>query len=155
MARSIDGYVATGREGRRSADRDAGKHPATHRMVEKPATPTGRERYAQRKRLSEAPNGRIGEIPGFRRFGGAGQGAGGMGPSLSGAEHQTVATASGSMSAPGSADGMGPKSPASAGLPDLPNPSVSPAGHCALPVFRPSSPSPHRVRPVRPFTFLS
>ena len=40
-----------------------------HRMVEKPASPTGRERYAQRKRLSEAPNGRIREVLGFRRSG--------------------------------------------------------------------------------------
>ena len=68
-ARGIDGYVATGREGKRSAERDAGRHPATHCMVEKPATPTGRKRYAQRKRLSEAPNGRIKEVLGFRRSG--------------------------------------------------------------------------------------
>ena len=68
-ARGIDGYVATGREGRRSAGRDAGRHPATHRMIEKLATPAGRERYAQRKWLSEAPNGWIKEILGFRRFG--------------------------------------------------------------------------------------
>ena len=68
-ARGIDGYVAMGREGKRSADRAAGRHPATHRMVEKPATPAGRERYAQRKWLSEAPNGWIKEVLGFRRFG--------------------------------------------------------------------------------------
>ena len=68
-ARGIDGYVATGREGRRSANRDAGRHPATRRMVEKLATPAGRKRYAQRKWLSEAPNGWIKEVLGFRRFG--------------------------------------------------------------------------------------
>ncbi len=76
-ARGIDGYVAPGREGKRVADKDAKRHPATHRMVEKLATPTGRERYAQRKWLSEAPNGWInacprmvlsGEVLGFRRF---------------------------------------------------------------------------------------
>ena len=67
-ARGIDGYVATGREGKRSAARDAGRHPATRRMVEKLATPEGRKRYAQRKWLSEAPNGRIKEVLGFRRF---------------------------------------------------------------------------------------
>ena len=67
-ARGIDGYVATGREGKRSAARDAGRHPATHRMVEKLATPEGRKRYAQRKWLSEAPNGWIKEVLGFRRF---------------------------------------------------------------------------------------
>ena len=60
-ARGIDGYVATGG--------DAGKHPATHRMAEKPAAPTGRERYAQRERLSEAPSGRTGEALGFPRSG--------------------------------------------------------------------------------------
>ena len=67
-ARGIDGYVALGREGKRVADKDAKRHPATHRMVEKLATPTGRERYAQRKWLSEAPNGWIKEVLGFRRF---------------------------------------------------------------------------------------
>ena len=76
-ARGIDGYVAPGREGKRVADKDAKRHPATRRMVEKLATPTGRERYAQRKWLSEAPNGWIkacprmvlsGEVLGFRRF---------------------------------------------------------------------------------------
>ena len=50
-----DGYVATGRGGGRSADGDAGRHPATHRMVEKPATATGRERYAQRKHCPRRP----------------------------------------------------------------------------------------------------
>ena len=53
----IDGYVAPGREGKKVANKDAKTHPATHRMVEKLATPTGRERYAQRKWLSETPNG--------------------------------------------------------------------------------------------------
>ena len=67
-ARGIDGYVATGREGKRSAARDAGRRPATHRMIEKLATPAGRKRYAQRKWLSEAPNGWIKEVLGFRRF---------------------------------------------------------------------------------------
>jgi len=67
-ARGIDGYVAPGREGKRVADKDAKTHPATHRMVQKLATATGRERYAQRKWLSEAPNGWIKEVLGFRRF---------------------------------------------------------------------------------------
>ena len=49
-------------------NKDAKTHPATHRMVEKLATPTGREQYAQRKWLSEAPNGWIKEVLGFRRF---------------------------------------------------------------------------------------
>ena len=67
-ARGIDGYVAPGREGKKTVNRDAHTHPATYRMVEKLATPAGRERYAQRKWLSEAPNGWIKEVLGFRRF---------------------------------------------------------------------------------------
>ena len=66
--RGIDGYVAPGREGNKTVSRDPHTHPATHRMVEKLATPAGRERYAQRKWLSEAPNGWIKEVLGFRRF---------------------------------------------------------------------------------------
>ena len=66
--RGIDGYVAPGREGEKTVRRDVQTHPATHRMVEKLATPAGRERYAQRKWLSEAPNGWIKEVLGFRRF---------------------------------------------------------------------------------------
>ena len=42
--------------------------PATHRMGEKLASPAGKARYAQRKWLSEAPNGWIKEVLGFRRF---------------------------------------------------------------------------------------
>ena len=67
-ARRIDGYVAPGREGKQAVRRDPQTHPATHRMVEKLATPEGREQYAQRKWLSEAPNGWIKEVLGFRRF---------------------------------------------------------------------------------------
>ena len=63
-ARGID--VAPGREGKRTVNRDPRTHPAT--LVEKLSTPTGRECYAQRKWLSEAPNGWIKEVLGFRRF---------------------------------------------------------------------------------------
>ena len=66
--RGIDGYVAPGREGKEAVNKDVKTHPATHRMVEKLATPTGRERYAQREWLSEAPNGWVKEVLGFRRF---------------------------------------------------------------------------------------
>ena len=59
-ARGID--VAPGREGNRTVNRDPHAHPAT--LVEKLATPTGRECYAQRKRLRPMAK----EIPGFRRF---------------------------------------------------------------------------------------
>ena len=75
------GPVGTGGAGHRRVRGDGARGQAVggqergaapgdaHRMVEKPATPTGRERYAQCKRLSEAPNGRIREVLGFRRSG--------------------------------------------------------------------------------------
>ncbi len=66
--RGVDGYVAPGREGKQTATRDLEKHPATGRMMEKLATPAGREAYAQRKWLSEAPYGWIKHVLGFRRF---------------------------------------------------------------------------------------
>ena len=40
----------------------------SHRMGEKLASLTGKARYAQRKWLSEAPNGWIKEVLGFRRY---------------------------------------------------------------------------------------
>ena len=67
-ARGVDGHVALGREGRRTAVKDAATHPATARMAAKLATAAGRAQYAQRKWLSEAPNGWIKEALGFRRF---------------------------------------------------------------------------------------
>ena len=66
--RGVDGHVALGREGRRDVSADAAKHPAKARMATKLATAAGRARYAQRKWLSEAPNGWIKEALGFRRF---------------------------------------------------------------------------------------
>ena len=47
---------------------DPARLPATHRMGEKLARAAGKARYAQRKWLSEAPNGWIKEVLGFRRF---------------------------------------------------------------------------------------
>ena len=67
-ARGVDGHVALGREGRRTVVKDKEKHPATARMAAKLATAAGRAQYAQRKWLSEAPNGWIKEALGFRRF---------------------------------------------------------------------------------------
>ena len=67
-ARGVDGYVALGREGRRAVAVNAAKHPAKARMAEKLATQAGRAQYARRKWLSEAPNGWIEEVLGFRRF---------------------------------------------------------------------------------------
>ena len=60
--------MAPGREGKTAATRDLKNHPATGRMVEKLATPAGRAAYAERKWLSEAPNGWIKHVLGFRRF---------------------------------------------------------------------------------------
>ncbi len=67
-ARGIDGYVASGREGKKRVAANPEKHPATHRMAEKLATVAGREMYRARKWLSEAPNGWIKQVLGFRRF---------------------------------------------------------------------------------------
>ena len=66
--RGVDGYVATGREDKRVADRNLKKRPATGRMVKKLSTPAGRASYAERKWLSEAPYGRIKHVLGFRCF---------------------------------------------------------------------------------------
>ena len=66
--RRVEGYVAPGREGKTAATRDLKNHPATGRMVEKLATPAGRAAYAEREWLSEAPNGWIKHVLGFRRF---------------------------------------------------------------------------------------
>ena len=67
-ARNIRGHVALGREGRKHASVDRDRRPATHRMGEHLATEEGRAAYAERKWLSEAPNGWIKEALGFRRF---------------------------------------------------------------------------------------
>ena len=66
--RGVDGHVALGREGRRAVAADATKHPAKARMAAKLSTDAGRVQYAQRKWLSEAPNGWIKQALGFRRF---------------------------------------------------------------------------------------
>ena len=55
-------------EGRRAVAVDAARHPAKARMAEKLSMEAGRVQYAQRKWLSEAPNGWIKEVLGFRRF---------------------------------------------------------------------------------------
>ena len=66
--RGIDGYVSLGREGKKARPRDPEKYPATNRMAAKLSTPAGRAAYAERKWLSEAPNGWIKHVLGFRRF---------------------------------------------------------------------------------------
>ena len=66
--RGIDAHVALGREGKAQAATNAQTRPATHRMGEKLASDEGRAQYAKRKWISEAPNGWIKEVLGFRRF---------------------------------------------------------------------------------------
>ena len=66
--RGIDGYVSLGREGKAARPRDPEKYPATSRMAEKLSRPAGRAAYAERTWLSEAPNGWIKHVLGFRRF---------------------------------------------------------------------------------------
>ncbi len=66
--RGVDGYVSLGREDKQSANVAPDRYPAKARMQEKLATEEGRGQYRQRKWLSEAPNGWIKEVLGFRRF---------------------------------------------------------------------------------------
>jgi transposase len=58
-ARQIDAYVALGKEGKSDQIRDPDNNPATVRMAEKLQSPTGKERYRDRKYIVEAPNGWI------------------------------------------------------------------------------------------------
>ena len=67
-ARGIAGYVALGREGKKQSAVNPKTRPATERMRKRLETEAGRARYARRKWLSEAPNGWIKEVLGFRRF---------------------------------------------------------------------------------------
>ena len=66
--RGIDAHIALGREGKAKVAVDPDIRPATHRMGEKLASAEGKAQYAKRKWLSEAPNGWIKEVLGFRRF---------------------------------------------------------------------------------------
>ena len=68
-ARKIEGYVAVGREGKKQVDIDSTKRPATSRMQVKLKRPDGKAMYKERKWLSEAPNGWIKRVLGFRQFG--------------------------------------------------------------------------------------
>lgn len=66
--RRIDAYIALGKEGNVLGNIDAGRYPATARMAEKLTEPEAKECYAQRKHLSEAVNGWIKNVLGFRQF---------------------------------------------------------------------------------------
>ena len=93
----VDGYVAPGREGKQTATRDLEKHPATGRMMEKLATPAGREAYAERKWLSEAPYGWIQARAGLPALQSTwtGEGALRVGLGVPGVERQAPARADG------------------------------------------------------------
>ena len=67
--RGVAAHAAMGREGRKLAEIDREHRPATRRMAGRMASPEGRERYARRKWMAEAPHGWIKEVMGFRRFG--------------------------------------------------------------------------------------
>jgi transposase len=67
-ARAIDGYVALGREGKKSMVKNEEQYPATQRMKQKLETPEGRKRYSQRKSVVEPVNGWIKSVLGFRQF---------------------------------------------------------------------------------------
>jgi len=64
----IDAYISLGKEGKVLSTVDPGRYPATARMAEKLTEPEAKERYAQRKHLSEAVNGWIKRVLGFRQF---------------------------------------------------------------------------------------
>jgi transposase len=66
--RGIDGYVALGREGKKSAKDAREDHEATQRMARKLGTRRGRDRYRRRKTIAEPPFGWIKSCVGFRRF---------------------------------------------------------------------------------------
>ena len=124
-ARGIDGYVAPGREGKKTACRDAHTHPATHRMVGKLATPAGRERYAQRKWLR--PMAGSPWLPAIQR---AGQGARGMGPGCLALNIKRPLLAGRRL-----ASETWPESLTSGVLPDASAPLEGPVRHCAPPLL--------------------
>ena len=63
----VDGYVALGRESKQQLA-EVRSEPARERMRQKLSTEQGRNQYAERKWLSEAPNGWIKQVLGFRQF---------------------------------------------------------------------------------------
>jgi transposase len=67
-ASTIDGYVALGRESKKSMVKNEEKHPATQRMKQKLETLEGRKRYSKRKSIVEPVNGWIKSVLGFRQF---------------------------------------------------------------------------------------
>ena len=66
--RHINAHIALARKDKRPDEIDAEKYPATRRMAEKLASADGKADYAERKWISEAANGWIKRILGFRQF---------------------------------------------------------------------------------------
>jgi len=66
--RRINGHIALARKDKPPDEIDAEQYPATRRMAEKLAGADGKARYAERKWISEAPNGWIKRVLGFRQF---------------------------------------------------------------------------------------
>jgi transposase len=66
--RRIDSYIALKRKEKDPDEIDAKRYPATRRMAEKLASADGKEYYAERKWISEAVNGWIKRVVGFRQF---------------------------------------------------------------------------------------
>ncbi len=64
----IDGYIALARKDKPPNEIDAERYPATRRMAEKLAGADGKACYAERKWISEAVNGWIKRVLGFRQF---------------------------------------------------------------------------------------
>jgi transposase len=68
LDKGIDAYINLGRKSKPAEDIDIKKYPATRKMAEKLMTESGKTCYAQRKWISEAPNGWIKQVLGFRQF---------------------------------------------------------------------------------------
>lgn len=66
--RCIDSYIALGRKDKDLDEIDTERLPATRRMAEKLAYADGKVCYAERKWISEAVNGWIKRVLGFRQF---------------------------------------------------------------------------------------
>ena len=66
--RRIDSYIALARKDKPPDEIDTERYPATRRMAEKLAGADGKARYAERKWISEAVNGWIKRVLGFRQF---------------------------------------------------------------------------------------
>ena len=66
--RRIAGYVVLGREGRQQVTVDSTQRPATDRMYRRLNRPERSAQYRTRTWLSDAPNGWIKNVLGFRQF---------------------------------------------------------------------------------------